>query len=85
MREGDQTFVFVRVSIKERSWLRSIKRAGSKRYTFPVKGLLLFQMVKLNVRLRFAFWFIRSTIAVLILNLIDCTPQIYLKEYFQNL
>ena len=37
LRKGDQTFVFVRVSIKERSWLRFIKRADSKRYTFPVK------------------------------------------------
>ena len=35
LRKGDQTFVFVRVSIKERFWLRFIKRAGSKRNTFP--------------------------------------------------
>ena len=34
MRKGDQTFVFVCVSIKERSWLRFIKHAGSKRYFF---------------------------------------------------
>ena len=40
LRKGDQTFVFVRVSIKERSWLRFIKRAGSKRYTFSSKGYL---------------------------------------------
>ena len=30
LRKGDQTFVFVCVSIKERSWLRFIQRAGSK-------------------------------------------------------
>ena len=29
LRKGDQTFVFVRVSIKEKSWLRFIKRADS--------------------------------------------------------
>ena len=40
LRKGDQTFVFVRVSIKERSWSRFIKRAGSKRYTFSCKGYL---------------------------------------------
>ena len=34
LRKGDQTFVFVWVSIKERSWLRFIKRAGSKGYFF---------------------------------------------------
>ena len=34
LRKGDQTFVFVCVSIKERSWLRFIKRAGSKGYLF---------------------------------------------------
>ena len=34
LRKGDQTFVFVCVSIKERSWLRFIKRAGSKGYFF---------------------------------------------------
>ena len=33
-RKSDHTFVFVRVSIKERSWLRFIKRAGSKGYFF---------------------------------------------------
>ena len=37
MRKGDKTFVFVRVSIKERSWLRFIKRAGSKGYFFLQK------------------------------------------------
>ena len=54
LRKGNQTFVFVRVSIKERSWLRFIKRAGSKRYTFPVK-VTFFQMVILSARLWFAF------------------------------
>ena len=34
LRKGDQTFVFASVSIKERSWLRLIKRAGSKGYFF---------------------------------------------------
>ena len=34
LRKGDQTFVFVCISIKERSWLRFIKRAGSKGYFF---------------------------------------------------
>ena len=37
LRKGDQTFVVVRVSIKERSWLRLIKHAGSKRNTFSCK------------------------------------------------
>ena len=32
--KGDWTFVFVCVSIKERSWLRFIKGAGSKGYLF---------------------------------------------------
>ena len=32
--KGDQIFVFVCVSIKERSWLRLIIQAGSKRFTF---------------------------------------------------
>ena len=48
LRKGDQTFVFVCVSIKERSWLRFIKRAGSKGYFF-------FQIVIPNARLWFAF------------------------------
>ena len=43
LRKGDQTFVFVRVSIKERSWLRFIKRACSKRYTFSCKGYYFFK------------------------------------------
>ena len=34
LRKSDQTFVFVCVSIKERSWSRFIKRAGSKGYFF---------------------------------------------------
>ena len=34
LRKGDETFVFVCVSIKERSWLRLIKRAGTKGYLF---------------------------------------------------
>ena len=34
LRKGDQTFVFVCVSIKERSLLRFIKCAGSKGYFF---------------------------------------------------
>ena len=34
LRKSDQTFVFVCVSIEERSWLRFIKRAGSKSYFF---------------------------------------------------
>ena len=34
LRKGYQTFVFVCVSVKERSWLRFIKRAGSKSYFF---------------------------------------------------
>ena len=34
LRKGDQAFVFVCISIKERSWLRLIKRAGSKGYFF---------------------------------------------------
>ena len=51
LRKGDQTFVFVRLSIKERSWLRFIKRAGSKRYTFSCKGYFFFQIVILNTRL----------------------------------
>ena len=34
MRKGDQTFVFVCLSIKERPWLRFILRAGSKGYFF---------------------------------------------------
>ena len=51
LRKGDQTYAFVRVSVKERSWLRFIKRAGSKRYTFSYKGYLFFQIVILNARL----------------------------------
>ena len=47
LRKGDQTFAFVCVSIKERSWLRFIKRAGSKGY--------FFQIVIPNARLWFAF------------------------------
>ena len=43
LRKGDQTFVFVCVSIKERSWLRLIKRAGSKRNTFSSKGYFFFK------------------------------------------
>ena len=46
--KGDQTFVFVRASTEERSWLRFIKRAGSKPYTSSCKGYF-FQMVILNV------------------------------------
>ena len=38
LRKSDQIFVFVGVAIKERSWLRFIKRAGSKHYTFSCKG-----------------------------------------------
>ena len=38
MRKGDQTFVFVRSSIQESSWLRFIKRAGSKPSIFSCKG-----------------------------------------------
>ena len=38
LRKGDQTFVFVCVSIKERYWLRFIKRASSELYTFSCKG-----------------------------------------------
>ena len=38
LRKGDHTVVFVRVSQKEMSWLRFIKRAGSKRNTFSCKG-----------------------------------------------
>ena len=35
LRKGDQTFVFVGVSIKERSWLRLlVKHAGPKGYFF---------------------------------------------------
>ena len=34
LRKGDQTFVFVCVSINKRSWLRFIKGAGSKGYFF---------------------------------------------------
>ena len=34
LRKGDQIFVFVCVPTKERSWLRFIKRAGSKGYFF---------------------------------------------------
>ena len=34
LRKGGQTFVFVCVSIKERSWLRFIELAGSKGYFF---------------------------------------------------
>ena len=45
---------FIRVSIKERSWLRFIERAGSKRNTFPAK-VTFFQIVILNARLWFAF------------------------------
>ena len=43
LRKSDQTFVFVRVSLKERSWLRFIKRAGSKCYTFSCKGYFFFK------------------------------------------
>ena len=43
LRKGDQTFVFVRVSIIERSWLRFLKCAGSKRYTFSCKGYFFFK------------------------------------------
>ena len=34
LRKGDEAFAFVSVSIKEKSWLRFIKRAGSKSYFF---------------------------------------------------
>ena len=44
LRKGDQTFVFVCVSIKERSWSRFIKRAGSKGY-FSCKGYFFLQIV----------------------------------------
>ena len=40
LRKSDQIFVFVRVSIKERSWLKFIKRARSKRYTFPCNQVI---------------------------------------------
>ena len=43
LRKVDQTFVFVCVSIKERSWLRFIKRAGSNRNTFSCKGYFFFK------------------------------------------
>ena len=43
LRKGDQIFNFVRVSINERSWLRFIKRAGSKRNTFSCKGYFFFK------------------------------------------
>ena len=36
LKKGHQTFVFVCVSIKERSWLRFIKRAGSRGYFFQI-------------------------------------------------
>ena len=39
LRKGDQTFVFVRVSVNERSWLRFIKRADSKGYFFLLRLL----------------------------------------------
>ena len=32
LRKGDQTFVFVSLPIKERSWLKFVKRAGSRGY-----------------------------------------------------
>ena len=41
LRKGGETFVFVCVSTKERSWLRFIKRAGSKRNTFSCESLLI--------------------------------------------
>ena len=50
LRKDYQTFVFVRVSIKERSWLRFIKRAGFRCYTFSCKGYFFFQTVILNSR-----------------------------------
>ena len=53
LRKGDQTFVLVCLSITERSWLRFIKRAGSKGY-FSVK-VTFFQIVIPNARLWFAF------------------------------
>ena len=34
LRKDDQSFVFVSASIKERSWLRFVKCAGSKGYFF---------------------------------------------------
>ena len=43
LRKGYQTFVFVFVSIQERSWLRFIKPAGSKGYFFPVKVTFFFK------------------------------------------
>ena len=54
LRKGDQTFVFALVPIKERSWLRFIKCAGSKCYAFSSIGYF-FQIVILNARLWFAF------------------------------
>ena len=53
LRKSYQTFVFVCVSIKEMSWLRFIKRTGSKDY-FSCKGYF-FQIVILNARMWFAF------------------------------
>ena len=55
LREGDETFVSVRVSIKEKSWLRFIKHADSKRNTFSCEGYFFFQIVILNARFWFAF------------------------------
>ena len=42
LRRSAQTFDFVCVSIKERSWLRFIKRTGSKGYFF-LQRLLFFK------------------------------------------
>ena len=53
LRKSNQTFVFVCVSIKEMSWLRFIKRAGSKGY-FSCKGYFS-QIVILDAKLWFAF------------------------------
>ena len=50
MRKGDQTFVFVCVSIKERSWFRVNQTCWLQRLLFPVK-VTFFQIVVLNARL----------------------------------
>ena len=54
-RKGDQTFVFVCVSIKERSWLRFIKHTDSKLNTFSCKDyffqIVLLLLLLLNARL----------------------------------
>ena len=54
LRKVNQAFVFVRVSIKERLWLRFIKRASSERHTSSCKRYF-FKIVILNERLWFVF------------------------------